>query len=153
MFGLGVIRHRLFETSWGMAQPPHVEHKGSLVTGEYVTVAGNGGVPAWTMKERDQTSRNTAILCFGCGDHCDEVFNYDGACSRDCRQKREQAIVGLGRALRRFARRIEVAELRDVVGDYMSTPDHYWSASEYGEVRDRAHDALDRLAALALEDR
>ena len=33
-------------------QPPHVKHKGSIVTGEYVTVAGNGGVPSWTLTPR-----------------------------------------------------------------------------------------------------
>lgn len=54
MFDLGVIRHRLFETSMGIPQPPHPEHKGSLVTGEYVTVAGGGGVPVWTYKEREK---------------------------------------------------------------------------------------------------
>lgn len=54
MFDLGVIRHRLFETSFYVLEPPHPIHKGSLVTGEYVTVAGKGGVPAWTMKERER---------------------------------------------------------------------------------------------------
>lgn len=53
MFDLGVVRHRLFECSWQIERPKHVEHKGSLVTGEYVTVAGNGGIPAWTMQERE----------------------------------------------------------------------------------------------------
>jgi len=53
MFGLGVVRHRLFECSFPIERPAHVEHKGSLVTGEYVTVAGNGGVPAWTLAERE----------------------------------------------------------------------------------------------------
>lgn len=52
MFGLGVIRHRLFECSFPLLAPPHPKHKGSLVTGEYVTVAGNGGVPSWTYKKR-----------------------------------------------------------------------------------------------------
>lgn len=54
MFGLGVVRHRLFETSFLCLAPPHPKHAGSLVTGEYVTVAGNGGVPAWTLKERER---------------------------------------------------------------------------------------------------
>ena len=54
MFGLGVVRHRLFECSFPIERPTHPKHKGSLVTGEYVTVAGNGGVPAWTMKERER---------------------------------------------------------------------------------------------------
>lgn len=54
MFGLGVVRHRLFECNFPVNVPPHGKHKGSLVTGEYVTVAGNGGVPAWTLKEREK---------------------------------------------------------------------------------------------------
>jgi DNA (cytosine-5)-methyltransferase 1 len=54
MFDLGVVRHRLFECSFPVLAPLHGKHKGSLVTGEYVTVAGNGGVPAWTMKERER---------------------------------------------------------------------------------------------------
>lgn len=54
MFGLGVIRHRLFETNWYIRQPQHPDHAGSIVTGEYVTVAGNGGVPAWTVAEREK---------------------------------------------------------------------------------------------------
>ncbi len=54
MFDLGVVRHRLFEFSWLVPQPAHPKHKGSLVTGEYVTVAGNGGVPAWTLRERER---------------------------------------------------------------------------------------------------
>lgn len=54
MFGLGVIRHRLFECSWDQPQPRHVPHRpGGLVEGHYVTVTGNGGVPAWTYKERE----------------------------------------------------------------------------------------------------
>lgn len=53
MFGLGVIRHRLFECSFPVLAPPHPRHNGSLVTGEYVTVAGNGGVPSWTYKKRE----------------------------------------------------------------------------------------------------
>jgi DNA (cytosine-5)-methyltransferase 1 len=53
MFGLGVVRHRLCECSFFVLAPPHPKHKGSLVTGEYVTVAGNGGVPSWTYKKRE----------------------------------------------------------------------------------------------------
>lgn len=53
MFGLRVIRHRLFEASFPIANLPEHRHDGSLVTGEYVTVAGTGGVPAWTYKERE----------------------------------------------------------------------------------------------------
>lgn len=51
MFDLGVVRHRLFECSWPIERPAHPKHKGSLVTGEYVTVAGNGG---GTLKEREK---------------------------------------------------------------------------------------------------
>lgn len=54
MFGLRVIRHRLFECSFPVGPMPEHEHRGSLVTGEYVTVAGGGGVPAWTYKEREK---------------------------------------------------------------------------------------------------
>lgn len=54
MFGLGVVRHRLFEVSFPYTAPEHKRHAGSLVTGEYVTVAGNGGVPSWTLKERER---------------------------------------------------------------------------------------------------
>jgi DNA (cytosine-5)-methyltransferase 1 len=53
MFGLGVVRHRLFECSFFVLAPKHPPHNGSLVTGEYVTVTGSGGVPPWTMKERE----------------------------------------------------------------------------------------------------
>lgn len=52
LFDLAVVRHRLFETSFPIAQPAHPKHRGSLVTGEYVTVTGNGGVPTWTLRER-----------------------------------------------------------------------------------------------------
>lgn len=54
MFGLGVARHRIFETSWLMLQPPHPRHRGSLVTGEIVSVVGNGGGAAWTLREREK---------------------------------------------------------------------------------------------------
>lgn len=53
MFGLRVIRHRYFECSFPVATPAH-QHRGSLVTGEYLTVTGNLGIPAWTMKEREK---------------------------------------------------------------------------------------------------
>ncbi len=52
MFNLAVVRHRYFECSWPVQHPAHPKHKGSIVTGEYVTVAGNGGVPSWTLQER-----------------------------------------------------------------------------------------------------
>lgn len=43
MFGLGVIRHRLFEANFWLMAPEHVPHTGTVKTGEYVTVAGHGG--------------------------------------------------------------------------------------------------------------
>ena len=44
MFGLKVIRHRIFELSGFKAkQPVHKPHRGSVKAGHYVTVAGHGG--------------------------------------------------------------------------------------------------------------
>lgn len=43
MFNLGVIRRRHFELNWPCPQPAMVKPKGSVRTGEYVTVAGHGG--------------------------------------------------------------------------------------------------------------
>lgn len=43
MFGLQVIRHRLFEASFFLIEPTHVPHRGSVKGGQYVTVAGHGG--------------------------------------------------------------------------------------------------------------
>lgn len=44
MFGLGVFRHRGFETNnWGLWQPPHPRHKGKVGDGRYFTVVGTGG--------------------------------------------------------------------------------------------------------------
>mgnify|MGYP003450739250 CR=1 FL=1 len=44
MFGIKVIRHRIFELNGFKArQPQHVSHKGSVKAGHYVTVAGHGG--------------------------------------------------------------------------------------------------------------
>lgn len=43
MFGLGVIRHRKFESNCLLLQPPHNKHRGSTSDGTYVTVAGGGG--------------------------------------------------------------------------------------------------------------
>ena len=52
MFGLGVVRHRLFECSFPIERPSHPAHAGSLVTGEYVTVVGEQGVSNWVRGER-----------------------------------------------------------------------------------------------------
>jgi hypothetical protein len=49
MFGLQVLRHRLFETSHLLFQPSHPRHKGRTGShrwpydGHYVMVTGNGG--------------------------------------------------------------------------------------------------------------
>lgn len=44
MFGLGVIRHRLFETNWPLLMAPgHPRHVGVVKSGKAVTVAGHGG--------------------------------------------------------------------------------------------------------------
>lgn len=43
MFGLEVIRHRIFESSRLFLAPPHRPHRGSVKDGTYVTVAGHGG--------------------------------------------------------------------------------------------------------------
>lgn len=43
MFGLGVFRHRLFETNWPLTAPVHEPHDGAVGDGRYFTVAGHGG--------------------------------------------------------------------------------------------------------------
>jgi DNA (cytosine-5)-methyltransferase 1 len=51
MFGLGVVRHRLFETNWGLTAPAHQKHRGKVrgwrhgeyFDGPYVAVYGKGG--------------------------------------------------------------------------------------------------------------
>jgi DNA (cytosine-5)-methyltransferase 1 len=51
MFGLGVIRHRYFETNWNVRQPEHVPHRGRVrgwrhgeyFDGPYLAVHGEGG--------------------------------------------------------------------------------------------------------------
>ena len=43
MFGLEVIRHRLFESNVAMVEPRHPKHRGTVQDGTYVTVAGHGG--------------------------------------------------------------------------------------------------------------
>jgi DNA (cytosine-5)-methyltransferase 1 len=43
MFGLEVIRHRLFESTVPMVAPAHLRHRGTVRDGTYVTVAGHGG--------------------------------------------------------------------------------------------------------------
>ena len=41
-FGLGVFRHRLFETNWPLTVPAHTRHNGRVGDGTYFTVAGHG---------------------------------------------------------------------------------------------------------------
>jgi DNA (cytosine-5)-methyltransferase 1 len=43
MFGLGVFRHRLFESSFVTLCPPHQAHKGEIGDGRYHTVTGHAG--------------------------------------------------------------------------------------------------------------
>lgn len=43
MFNLRVLRHRLFECSFPIFQPPHIKHKGTVNAGQYMTVASMGG--------------------------------------------------------------------------------------------------------------
>lgn len=52
MFGLGVIRHRLFESNIRIKAPRHHPHKWRIASGKYCTVAGHGGdgkasIKAW----------------------------------------------------------------------------------------------------------
>lgn len=44
MFGLDVIRHRCFETSFPVSSPGKCSHQGTVKNGDYVTVCGNGSV-------------------------------------------------------------------------------------------------------------
>ncbi len=48
MFGLKVLRHRQFETSFPVDWPAHIPHQGTCQAGDYCTVAGMGGA----MKDR-----------------------------------------------------------------------------------------------------
>lgn len=43
MFGLGVFRHRGFESNIPLRVPAHRKHKGRIGDGKYVTVAGHAG--------------------------------------------------------------------------------------------------------------
>lgn len=54
-FGLKVYRHRQFETSWFMLQPPHIPHHDStpgngrgLSPKGFISVAGHGGLTGYT---------------------------------------------------------------------------------------------------------
>lgn len=43
MFGLRVLRHRMFESNMFIWEPTHPRHRGTVSGGHYVTVAGHGG--------------------------------------------------------------------------------------------------------------
>ena len=42
-FGLGVFRHRLFESSFKAIEPAHAKHVGKIGDGKYHTVTGHAG--------------------------------------------------------------------------------------------------------------
>jgi DNA (cytosine-5)-methyltransferase 1 len=42
-FGLGVFRHRLFETNFPVREPAHEKHTGKIDDGRYHTVTGHAG--------------------------------------------------------------------------------------------------------------
>jgi DNA (cytosine-5)-methyltransferase 1 len=57
-FGLGVLRHRYFEASFGMLAPSHIRHvKGCTTRGEMVSVFGGGGGGLRQYKLKDGTVR------------------------------------------------------------------------------------------------
>jgi len=43
MFGLGVFRHRCFETNFSIDCPKHIKHSGKIGAGKYFSVAGGAG--------------------------------------------------------------------------------------------------------------
>lgn len=43
-FGLGVFRHRIFESNTHLTQPKHDKHKGRIGDGKYYSVTGWGGL-------------------------------------------------------------------------------------------------------------
>jgi DNA (cytosine-5)-methyltransferase 1 len=43
MFGLGVFRHRIFETNFPLTAPEHTKHLGRIGDGKYFSVAGGSG--------------------------------------------------------------------------------------------------------------
>lgn len=98
----------------------------------------------------DQTQVKSPNCCPYCGDPVGAVALERKGCCFYCFVCADSVWVVFD-AIRRFVRRCEVEALRDVVGEFMRTPDHGWSASEYGEVNRRAYEALARLAALAVE--
>jgi len=60
MFGLGVFRHRIFESSELLFQPSHVPHVGKIGDGIYFSVAGGAGRwKSWGSVQRN-ISKGTA---------------------------------------------------------------------------------------------
>ena len=56
MFGLGVFRHRYFETSFGLLAPEHIKHKGKIGDGKYFSIAGGAGRwKSWGKVKRNVT--------------------------------------------------------------------------------------------------
>lgn len=61
MFGLAVLRHRYFELSWNIQQPPHIKHRGKTRgfnhgiyhDGPYLQIYGTGGVKGSLQEWRD----------------------------------------------------------------------------------------------------
>jgi DNA (cytosine-5)-methyltransferase 1 len=65
MFGLGVFRHRLFETNWTLSAPVHRPHQGRVGDGRYFTVTGHTGGRStrdgWVGGSREQWDKAMGI--------------------------------------------------------------------------------------------
>ncbi len=57
MFDLGVIRHRLFESSVTLASPGKCNHRGNVADGTYVSVHGGGQRSTHNIPYREQRPR------------------------------------------------------------------------------------------------
>ncbi len=61
MFGLGVFRHRKFESNVGIVPPAHEKHAGRIGDGKYFSVAGGAGRwKSWGRVERNVTKGTIA---------------------------------------------------------------------------------------------
>jgi DNA (cytosine-5)-methyltransferase 1 len=61
MFGLGVFRHRHFETSFPLIAPAHAKHDGKIGDGKYFSVAGGSGRwKSWGTVKRNITKGSIA---------------------------------------------------------------------------------------------
>ena len=61
MFGLGVFRHRCFETNFLVDCPKHIKHNGKIGDGNYFSVAGGAGRwKSWGKVYRN-VSKGTAV--------------------------------------------------------------------------------------------